>query len=882
MSGLTEELIEAAITDHDENAVALCAIITDIRNNRVHPLAADAIRRCKLINAGKPVDSAGEQGIRPIAIGEVLLKIAAAMSIGEVFHEASSILEAAGQLGLAMAGCERVCHDVREAIDKDPTLAVVTIDATNAFNEQCRIWMAYQLYSHACLSPLFNIFDLAYSKAGDLVLKIQGVEHIIKSSTGTRQGDVLGSLLFCLGMNPLLLRAKARHNDVGLRAIIDDITIWGPPASVLDCFEYLRAEMMKISLRANYKTTMYAPAGYIHDETRFPTSGPDRAITLSYDGVKIVGSMQSRDPSIITSFLEEKQRRGEDLFRRITQLPPNQAFVILQKCTIPRVMYISRTMNPDYVIPSLCEPFDARVRDALQVILQCSLSQVSYESEILMHLPPSEGGAGITQTSLIARDAFLASLMNARGTNPTANQHTLVKARNRTLAAFVDSLGPTEKGHRLACSQRNSFAAFGVPHVGFPADHFSAALRWRLAIPDSDVRHPLSVCPGCCRQYTAREYHEHKVGCARLPSVNAYSVHNFVNKNGIQTLCARAGLSYKHEPRHYENYVPPKSSDHDDPDEGGKGHREGPDLVIYFPQPQTIDFKGTNGASKYYLKQRYAAIEGRKERESRALYESHCLAKGEIFNVLHFHSGGRFDDNFVSMVRRICDVRPLRLDYRAELARISVALQTAIGQLLLVHGRPTICNSDGECVVAPRRPHREKTIVPPLVPSVTVVTKEPAHLSDNSTVVFEEPWPFGSSSCGDLVSPGAVPLGSLNKNDMSRPLGGASCGSLVGSGSVLNTPSLNSPNYVADYGSAICALSASSLYASQPGSRDHFSARRSRHPWLPDRLLPLDITLDPSPAPLVGQRAPSVTQAAPFVTSKASTSEQLEASTEAS
>ena len=317
---------------------------------------------------------------------------------------------------------------------------------------------------------------------------------------------MLGSLLFCLGLNPLLIRAKAKYHDVGFRAIIDDVTLWGPPAAVLDCFEFIRDEMSKIGLRANYKTTFYAPQGYVHDEVRFPTSGPNRAITLSYEGVKIVGSMQSRDPSVITSFLEDKQRRSETFFRRITLLPPNQAFVVLQKCTIPRVMYLSRTMNPDYVIPSLCEPFDAHVRDALQVVLQCSLSDISCESEILLHLPPSEGGAGITQTSLVARDAFMASLMASRGTNPSARQHTLVKARNKTLAAYIDSLGPTEKAHRFACSQRNSMAAFGVPHVRFPAENFSAALRWRVAIFDSDVQHPSSVCPGCCRQYTAREY----------------------------------------------------------------------------------------------------------------------------------------------------------------------------------------------------------------------------------------------------------------------------------------------------------------------------------------------------------------------------------------
>jgi len=485
----------------------------------------------------------------------------------------------------------------------------------------------------------------------------------------------------------------------------------------------------------------------------------------------------------------------------------------------------------------LCEPFDAKVRDALQVVLQCSLSRVSGESEVLLHLPPSDGGLGVTQTSLIARDAFLASLRAARGTNPTANQHTLVKARNKVLAAYVDSLGLTEKAHRLACSQRNSFAAFGVPHLRFPAENFSAALRWRAAIFDSDVHQPLSVCPGCSRRYTPREYHEHKVGCARLPFANATTVHNFVNKEGFQTLCARAGLSYKHEPRHYEDYVPPKSGGHDDPDEGGKGHKEGPDLLVNFPQPQTIDFKGTNGASKCYLKQRYEAIEGRKERESRALYESHCVAKGEAFHVLHFHSAGRFDDEFVAMVRRICGMRPLRLHLQVELARIAVALQTAVGHLLLVHGRPTVCDPDGELVVAPRRPKVEK---------VAALPKEPTLLPKDSAVHLEESWPFGSTSLGDLATRGVLPPSSPDAGSMPCPLGSTACGRPGGHGSAIAASSPVSPHKATVYGSSMCASSANSLHASQPGPRDTLSASRCRHPWLPDRLLPLDISTEAS------------------------------------
>ena len=73
----------------------------------------------------------------------------------------------------------------------------MTIDATNAFNTCCRFAIARELYSDVKLSALFLLFDLMYNEAGELVLTLDGMKHAIKSSDRTRQGDVLGSILFC-------------------------------------------------------------------------------------------------------------------------------------------------------------------------------------------------------------------------------------------------------------------------------------------------------------------------------------------------------------------------------------------------------------------------------------------------------------------------------------------------------------------------------------------------------------------------------------------------------------------------------------------------------------------------------------------------------------
>ena len=146
-SGHTEELLEAACDDPDV-AILVSAIATDIRNARVHWIAARALRRCRLIAAGKP--GAG-LCLRPIAIGECIVKVAATLSVYEVSDYLAKKFGSL-QLGLVKLGCERVAHACQEALDKDPTTATMTIDATNAYNTCCRFVIANELYGDPKLS----------------------------------------------------------------------------------------------------------------------------------------------------------------------------------------------------------------------------------------------------------------------------------------------------------------------------------------------------------------------------------------------------------------------------------------------------------------------------------------------------------------------------------------------------------------------------------------------------------------------------------------------------------------------------------------------------------------------------------------------------------
>ena len=691
-SGLTEELLWAGC----HNALVaekIAAIVTHIRNNKVHKHAATALRRCRLFADGKPDGS-----LRPVAIGEVLLKIAMTLSVYECADYLARYFDGL-QYGNAKAGCEHVAHTSQDALDADPEIALMTIDATNAFNSMCRVAMANALYGHQRLSSLFHVFDLAYTIEGELVLKHGGEKNIILSSDGARQGCVLGGILFCLGLHPILEEAHALFPDVTIKAIMDDVNMWGHPDRVLECYDYIDSQLFRVRLVSNEKTTLYPPKGYVvpkrylplplldedglhlHDASNLPMFTKGR-ITVDEKGCKILGTMRSRDPSHVKNFLEKKIKKGQTLFRRLEMLPPNQAFTLLQKCGIPRATYLIRTHATE-VTRDYCDDFDRCVTVVAGHCAQRQLTEVSRETALLLHLPPKKGGLGLTVTTWIREAAFDASHKSCtadKSLRPLPpNQETLVTVLNIALAKEVDDMGVVPRAHRSACCEKFS-SLWTTSLVGpFPSAAFSAMLRWRAVCYDSDVAQT-TTCSGCMNVFPARDYHEHKPGCARLRSQNATTTHTAFNR-AVQNLCVRAGVTFIHEPR-YEGYVSPDGPYADE----DHHHKEGPDLTVHLCPPLTVDFKGINGSAPSYARSKISTIEGAKTRAAEALYQPFCEAAGEDFQVLCFHVCGRLDKKILSLVSNLVAQRPETLVFKDEIRRLSVAIATAVGRILLRHG----------------------------------------------------------------------------------------------------------------------------------------------------------------------------------------------------
>ena len=493
---------------------------------------------------------------------------------------------------------------------------------------------------------------------------------------------MLGAILFCIAIHPILLRARARFKAVKIMAIMDDINFWGPTEDVLDAYEFMAGELATLRLIANEKTTLHPPAAeHLTDAVaeRIAVLEGAKLITVDRLGVKIVGTMRSRDEDHVRKFLDDKVHKGANLFRRMAMLPPMQAYTVLQKCGAPRATYLIRTHNPK-LTENYTADFDRNTQVVLEHVVRHTLDGASRETEILAHLPPSDGGKGITRTSWIREAAFKASseACRAAATNgpATTTQETAVEMFNKGLIAELDGMGKTQKAHRLASSEKNSSLWASALTCQYPPLEYCARMQFALAIPGDDVA-PYSTCPGCKKVFGRRDFLEHTPGCALLKGENCTTAHHSVNKC-FQDCAIRACVGYQNEPRDdlYGTTIPlGDDRDHED------YHQKGPDLRLHLPRSLVIDLKGVNMSCLTHAGKKPTTVERVKELASRKLYEAAC--DGERFEVPCFHVCGRMNKAFTDVIRELVDERPETMEYKAELVKFSVAIARGVGRTLL-------------------------------------------------------------------------------------------------------------------------------------------------------------------------------------------------------
>jgi hypothetical protein len=280
---------------------------------------------------------------------------------------------------------QQLLDDLETDDERDPIVAMA-LDATNAFNSLSRqtlfdtlAGIAQQHYDAGLLGEVKPGEELPFTteilRTLNPMLKecytdpalvrhfssALGEAINLAVSRGVQQGDVLGSVLWCLAMHPVLCRVMDRHVNVHCVAFADNVWCIGKLSDVLPATSDLATAMEKsLTVTINVgESYIYAPA-FQRDSTLYVTnvitaigedSGPLvqsllKGMSENRSGVSVLGVPLGSDDYIKT-FLENKVERFIGDFPALNKLTDFKVYInFVRFCLAPRLHYLLRAIDP--------------------------------------------------------------------------------------------------------------------------------------------------------------------------------------------------------------------------------------------------------------------------------------------------------------------------------------------------------------------------------------------------------------------------------------------------------------------------------------------------------------------------------------------------------
>jgi hypothetical protein len=438
-------------------------------------------------------------------MGEVFPKVASLACLEGVRDELRDHFEPLQLAICAPGGAERLLHRFMAALSAGgDDVAALLVDSQNAFNSADRDRMLEMLYGQPQLAPLFGIAHFGYghgpSQLG--VLDDDGQLRRISSEEGSRQGCVLGTLLFCLGLHPSLVSATDGL-QLTAGAFADDFTAIGAWQRAVECFDRLHADP---NVHVNLIKTKILWPHVEGPPQELLDAAALRGVGVVHGGIKCLGGMLALDHNgeLLQQHVIKAANKCSRLFESILdpRLRRQSALHIIRSCAQPMMGYLTRVIPYQYAYRGLTQFDQALLKVAYNKLIasDAELAQVGgapppppHQTAIKkMLLPMREGGLGLRPTERTSAIAYYAAAVQAsRDTAPfesahleppnyLGHRHAWEKYRN---AAYFQI-----KTRYQLPTKENDTLAEGDPAALLPAHPHTSATFYAAALLEPSLR----------------------------------------------------------------------------------------------------------------------------------------------------------------------------------------------------------------------------------------------------------------------------------------------------------------------------------------------------------------------------------------------------------
>ena len=471
----------------------LCLLIQDICNGRFTGDAKERLLACTLT----PLWKRGENsGIRPIAMGEVLYKLAAHYTMSRLEHELPGLFPRI-QFGVMRSGgseaaAQLIRATVAESMKRDPTTIGIAIDFKNAFNLMLREAAWEKLLATPETEPMWTMFRWAYAEASPLlVYNRQTLHSVLRSEEGARQGDPFSAFVFALCMQKMYESAIKDLPQCHAVAVLDDLTLIGPAEQVMIAYERIKSCAPEYHMELQVqKCQVYLSTDQMADPIEYSQihqACADRNLRCDAR-LESLGVMFGTDDDIREHGMNVVESQAGMLAKLSHPAMPVQiGFQLLRYCALPRLSYMARTTPPD-LFASAAAKFDSMLADCftrLSGIDQQSKSPTGEskvttpnETDLRISLPISMGGTGLRPVVRIHHAAHMASLA------------TILPAFCAAFPDLADNHASTGLHKELSDSRREVLATLGASTPEYTVAAVHATVFGVSSTPSSSQTNP--------------------------------------------------------------------------------------------------------------------------------------------------------------------------------------------------------------------------------------------------------------------------------------------------------------------------------------------------------------------------------------------------------